>query len=62
MLGELGWLEHDQRIGRAVWLAGVILYLASIVGGIAALNRAKLAAESSEEADESTKSPRQIAR
>jgi hypothetical protein len=33
ILGQLGWLEHDQSLGRAVWLAGVVLYVVSIVLG-----------------------------
>src|SRR6476646_3227249 len=30
ILGQLGWLEHDQSLGRAVWLVGVGLYVVSI--------------------------------
>jgi len=30
ILGQLGWLEHDQSLGRAVWLVGVVLYVVSI--------------------------------
>ena len=33
ILGQLGWLEHDQSLGRAVWLAGVVLYVVSIFLG-----------------------------
>jgi hypothetical protein len=33
LLGQAGWLEHDQGIGRAVWLAGVVLYAASVLLG-----------------------------
>jgi hypothetical protein len=37
MLGELGWLSHDQAIGRGVYLAGVLLYVAALVLGWRAL-------------------------
>ena len=33
LLGQAGWLEHDQGIGRAVWLVGVVLYGASVLLG-----------------------------
>jgi hypothetical protein len=40
LLGHLGWLEQDQRIGQLVWLIGVLVYLTAIVGGYLALNAA----------------------
>jgi hypothetical protein len=33
LLGEAGWLERDQAIGRAVWLVGVVLYGVAVVLG-----------------------------
>jgi hypothetical protein len=33
MLGRLGWLSLDTRISRVIWLAGVSLYLASVIQG-----------------------------
>ncbi|HYC32327.1 MAG TPA: hypothetical protein VEB59_08575 [Gemmatimonadales bacterium] len=33
LLGEAGWLERDQAIGGAVFLAGAVLYLAAVAGG-----------------------------
>lgn len=37
MLGRFGWLPYDQAIGRAIWWAGVLLYLLAIGGGLFAL-------------------------
>lgn len=33
MLGRLGWLSLDTRIARLIWLAGVAIYVVSIVQG-----------------------------
>ena len=33
LLGELGLLKQDQRIAQAVWMIGVVIYIAAIVGG-----------------------------
>jgi hypothetical protein len=40
LLGHLGWLKQDQRIGQVVWLVGVMIYLVAIVGGLVVLNNA----------------------
>jgi hypothetical protein len=40
LLGQLGWLKQDQRIGQFVWLVGVLVYLVAIGGGYLALNAA----------------------
>ena len=37
LLGEYGWLPYDQKIGHAVWWAGVLLYVLAIGGGLFAL-------------------------
>ncbi|HET7372150.1 MAG TPA: hypothetical protein VFJ20_02165 [Gemmatimonadaceae bacterium] len=37
LLGEYGWLPYDQRIGHAVWWAGVLLYVLAIGGGLLTL-------------------------
>jgi hypothetical protein len=33
LLDRAGWLDHDQRIAGIVYLVGVLLYAAAIVGG-----------------------------
>jgi hypothetical protein len=33
LLGNAGWLEQDQALGGAVYLAGVVLYAVAIVSG-----------------------------
>jgi hypothetical protein len=33
LLGRAGWLQHDQDLGRAAFLAGAGCYVASIVAG-----------------------------
>jgi hypothetical protein len=33
LLEQAGWLERDQGIGRTVWLAGTMLYAASVLLG-----------------------------
>jgi hypothetical protein len=33
LLEQAGWLERDQAIGGAVYLAGVVLYVAAVVSG-----------------------------
>jgi hypothetical protein len=33
LLERAGWLERDQSLGGAVYLAGVVLYMAAIVLG-----------------------------
>lgn len=38
LLGELGWLDRDQAIGGAVFLAGVVLYAVAVVSGWRALS------------------------
>jgi hypothetical protein len=40
LLGDLGWLKQDQRIGQAIWLLGVFIYLFAIVWGYLALSAA----------------------
>jgi hypothetical protein len=40
LLGRWGLLERDQAIGRTVYLAGVLCYLAAVVGGWRLLQRA----------------------
>ena len=37
LLDHWGWLERDQVLGRAVFLVGVVLYLAALVAGWALL-------------------------
>lgn len=39
LLGQWGWLEHDQGLGGAVYLVGVALYLTAIIGGWLVLGR-----------------------
>jgi hypothetical protein len=39
LLGELGLLPRDQAIGGAVYLAGVLFYLAAVVAGWRVLTR-----------------------
>ena len=48
LLGQLGWLRQDQRIGQLVWLVGVLVYLAAIVGGYVALNASPKQQEAAE--------------
>jgi hypothetical protein len=48
LLGQLGWLKQDQRIGQFVWLVGVLVYLVAIVGGYFALNTAPKQQEAAE--------------
>lgn len=52
LLGELGWLKHDQRIAHALWLAGAALYVIAILGGFIVLNNATGETGKTEEADE----------
>ena len=33
LLDQWGWLERDQGLGGAIYLLGVLLYLAAIIGG-----------------------------
>ena len=33
LLEQWGWLEHDQSLGRAVFLVGVLLYAVAITAG-----------------------------
>jgi len=33
LLGRAGWLDYDQRVAGIVYLVGVLLYVAAIVGG-----------------------------
>lgn len=41
LLGQWGWLRHDQALGGSVYLLGVVLYAVSIIGGwsLATLDR-----------------------
>jgi hypothetical protein len=39
LLDQWGWLERDQALGGAVYLVGVLLYLAAVVGGWLLLTR-----------------------
>jgi hypothetical protein len=39
LLGQWGLLQRDQALGGAVYLAGVVLYLAAVVGGWLLLRR-----------------------
>jgi hypothetical protein len=39
LLGQWGLLQRDQALGGAVYLAGVVLYLAAVVGGWVLLRR-----------------------
>lgn len=48
LLGQLGWLKQDQRIGQMVWLIGVLVYFVAIVGGYLALNTAAKPQEAAE--------------
>lgn len=41
LLGQAGWLRHDQAIGRAFWLLGVVLYASSLVLGWRFLSAAR---------------------
>lgn len=42
LLGRAGWLEHDQGIGGAVYLVGMLLYAAAVVAGWSFLRAAPL--------------------
>jgi hypothetical protein len=48
LLGHLGWLKQDQRLGQFVWLVGVLVYLVAIVGGYLALSAVGKPQESAE--------------
>jgi hypothetical protein len=48
LLGRLGWLKQDQRIGQFIWLVGVLIYVVAIVGGFVVLNRGPKQHESAE--------------
>lgn len=39
LLGEAGWLQRDQALGGAVFLAGVVLYGAAVAAGWVLLRR-----------------------
>ena len=39
LLGRLGWLKRDQVLGHDVWFVGVVLFVLSIGGGLAALSQ-----------------------
>lgn len=45
LLGDLGLLKQDQRIAQAVWMVGVVIYLAAIVGGFLSSSSVKKAEE-----------------
>lgn len=34
MLGELHWLQHDQRVAKVIWTIGVVVFVASIALGL----------------------------
>jgi hypothetical protein len=34
LLGELHWLQYDQRIARIIWTAGVVLFVTAIAMGL----------------------------
>lgn len=38
LLGELHWLQYDQRIARIIWTIGVVVFGASIVLGLFAVS------------------------
>ncbi len=42
ILTEMGWIQHDQAIARAVWVSGKILMLLALAWGAAILVRAHL--------------------
>ena len=48
LLGRLGWLKQDQRIGQCVWLVGVMIYIVAIIGGLVVLNNAPRADKTAE--------------
>ncbi|HVX41364.1 MAG TPA: hypothetical protein VHB25_17500 [Gemmatimonadaceae bacterium] len=50
LLGHLGQLQHDQAIGHAVWMIGVLIYLVAIAGGLWVLTDAASPAASSDAA------------
>jgi hypothetical protein len=33
LLDQMGWLERDQALGRAVYVVGAILYVVSVIAG-----------------------------
>jgi hypothetical protein len=37
MLGELHWLQYDQRVSRIIWTIGVVVYIAAIAIGLFAV-------------------------
>ena len=41
LLDQWGWLERDQALGGAIYLLGVLLYLAAIIGGWLLLARTR---------------------
>jgi hypothetical protein len=59
LLDQVGWLERDQALGRAVFLVGAVLYAISVVAGWRLLyprNRREGSAESSSEPRRSSRS------
>lgn len=50
LLGELGWLKHDQQLADGAWLIGVCLYVVAILGGLVVLNNATAETDASAEA------------
>jgi hypothetical protein len=50
LLGELGLLKQDQRIAQAVWMIGVVIYIAAIVGGYLSSSSAQKSEEVAEPA------------
>lgn len=43
LLGQFGWLERDQSLGRVVYLAGAVLYAVAIVAGWVFLSSGRMA-------------------
>lgn len=41
LLGELHWLQYDQRVAKIIWTIGVLVFIASIVIGLFAVISAR---------------------
>jgi hypothetical protein len=48
LLGRMGWLAHDQGIGKAIHAAGSLIYLLAIVLGLLAVMRGLALAEATD--------------
>jgi hypothetical protein len=44
LLGELHWLQHDQRVAKVIWTIGVVVFMASIALGLFSVGFARDAA------------------